>query len=79
MTCRISYNYEPVGSQIGEGVQRTEYFRTEFEALKRARKLLKDGKCGIAVADSSGRVLTGVQLELKLGIELAAQTTTHSR
>jgi hypothetical protein len=78
MTCRISYDYDPVGSPIGGGVQRTEYFRTEFEALKRARKLLKDGKCGIAVADGSGRILTGVQLELKLGIQFATQTTTHS-
>jgi len=51
---------------------RTEYFRTEFEALKRARQLIEDGdRHGIAVHDSSGSVLGGVRLQLKLGMQAA--------
>ena len=44
MTYRLSYEDGLVTRTRGrEGVQRIEYFRTEFEALKRARRLLEDG------------------------------------
>jgi hypothetical protein len=32
-----------VGAQGHDGVTRTEYFRTEYEALQRAHQLLEDG------------------------------------
>ena len=52
-----------------EAVKRSEYYRTEFEAMRRARQLLEDGDHhGIALHDASGSVLTGIRLELKLGM-----------
>jgi hypothetical protein len=46
MTYRISYDdglAATTGAGGHEGVTRTEYFRTEYEALQRARQLLEDG------------------------------------
>ena len=45
-----------------------EEFSTEYEAFGRARELLEDGDHGgVSVRDSSGNVLCGVRLQLKLG------------
>ena len=53
-------------------MQRTEYFRTEFEALRRARQLLENGDHhGIVVHDDAGSILTGILLQLKLGAAIA--------
>ena len=47
---------------------RIETFRTEHEALNRAFRLLnEDTHHAISVCDSSGNVLCGVLLRLKLG------------
>jgi hypothetical protein len=55
-----------------EVVTRTEYFRTEHEALKRARDLLEDGDHhAVSLHDSSGSVLAGIRLQLKLGASIA--------
>jgi len=44
-----------------------EEFSTEYEAFGRARELLEDGDYGgVSVRDSSGNVLCGVRLQLKL-------------
>ena len=69
MTYRICYDDGLVtSSRDREMVQRSEYFRTEFEALRRARQLFEDGDChAIAVHDETGSILTGVLLQLKLG------------
>jgi hypothetical protein len=65
MTYRISYD----DSVARDTVRPTEYYRTKFEALRRARQLLEDdGHYGIAIHDGSGGVLTGIRLELKLGL-----------
>ncbi len=68
MSYRICYDD---GLIIGrQTVRRTEYFRTEFEALKRARELLEEGDHhGIAVYDGAGAGLGGIRLELKLGMQ----------
>ena len=51
-----------------EGLTRIETFLTEHEALKRAIRLLDDGTHhAISVCDSSGNVLCGVRLQLRLG------------
>ena len=43
MTYRISYDDGlATGARGRERVQRTEYFHTEFEALRRARELIED-------------------------------------
>ena len=72
MTYRLSYDDGLVSGARGrEGVQRIEYFRTEFEALKRARQLIEDGDHhAVAVHDSSRSVLAGVRLQLKLGVQV---------
>ena len=71
MTYRISYD-EGLFTVGPAGVTRTEYYRTEFEAMKRARQLLEEGDHhGIAVHDSVSEVLTGIRLELKLGMQVA--------
>ena len=55
-----------------EGVRRTEYFRTESEARNRARQLLEDGDHhAVSLCDSSGSVLAGIRLQLKLGAAIA--------
>jgi hypothetical protein len=65
MTYRISYD----DVLAREAVKRSEYYRTEFEAMRRARQLLEDGDHhGISLHDASGSVLTGIRLELKLGM-----------
>jgi hypothetical protein len=70
MTYRISYDdglAVAIGPQGGEGVKRTEYFHSELAALNRARQLIEDGEHhAVAVHDSSGSVLTGILLQLKL-------------
>jgi hypothetical protein len=71
MTYRISYSAGSAGSIIGECEAETslvEEYRTEPEALHRARELLEAGEHdAISVRDSSGNVLYGVCLQLKLG------------
>jgi hypothetical protein len=53
-------------------VKRTEYFRTEYEALQRARQLLDDGDHhAVTLCDSSGSTLAGILLQLKLGASIA--------
>jgi hypothetical protein len=55
-------------SATKEGLTRVETFVTEHEALNRACRLLDDGEHhAISVCDSSGNVLCGVRLQLKLG------------
>ena len=50
-----------------EGVRRTEYFRTEYEARNRARQLLEEGDHhAVSLCDGSGTVLAGILLHLKL-------------
>jgi hypothetical protein len=50
-----------------EGVRRTEYFRTEYEARNRARQLLEEGDHhAVSLCDGSGTVLAGILLQLKL-------------
>jgi hypothetical protein len=62
MTYRVSYEdalTATSGSQ--EGVMRTEYFRTEFEALNRARQLIESGgHLGVAVHYGADGVLAGI-------------------
>jgi hypothetical protein len=71
MTYSISYDdgLAVVTKERGEeGLTRIETFLTEQEALKRAFRLLDDGTHhAISVCDSSGNVLCGVRLQLKLG------------
>ena len=71
MTYSISYDdgLAVVTKERGdEGLIRIETFLTEEEALKRAFRLLDDGTHhAISVCDSSGNVLCGVRLQLKLG------------
>ena len=65
MTYRVSYD----DGMVPEIVRRTEYYSTEFEALRRARQLLEDGDHhGVALQDGAGDLLTGIRLELKLGM-----------
>jgi hypothetical protein len=52
-----------------EGSTRTETFLTEGEALTRAFRLLDEGRHhAVSLCDSSGNVLCGVRLQLKLGL-----------
>lgn len=70
MTYRISYEdgWAPATRAARGGTECTEYFRTEHEALRRARELIDSGvHHGIAVYDSDGNALSGVRLQLKLG------------
>jgi hypothetical protein len=71
MNYRISYDD---GTPISvkkwrdQDIARTEEFRTEHEALSRARELLDGGDCQtVVLSDSSGGTLSGVRLQLKLG------------
>lgn len=60
MTYRICYDDCLVtGARNREVVRRTEYFRTEFEALRRARRLIEGG-------DHHG---VGGGLPVKIGFE----------
>jgi hypothetical protein len=71
MTYRISYEDGLAGSTSTwdrQGVTRTEFFSTEYEAHSRARQLLEDGDHhAVSLCDSSGTVLTGILLQLRLG------------
>ena len=73
MTYRVSYEDVPTAtSGSREGVTRTEYFHTEFEALNRARQLIEGGDhYGVAVHDGENVVLTGILLHAKLGLQTA--------
>jgi hypothetical protein len=75
MTYRISYDdglAAMAGSPGHEKVKRTEYFRTEYEALQRARQLLDDGDHhAVTLCDSSGSTVAGILLQLKLGASIA--------
>lgn len=75
MTYRISYDDGTIaaaGARGAEGVTRSEYSRTEFAALKRARRLVEAGDHhAVAVHDGCGKVLTGILLQLKLGALIA--------
>ena len=56
------------GWSASTGAITTEYYRTEHEALERARELLESGMHhGLSLADGSGGVLAGALLQLKLG------------
>ena len=51
-----------------QDARRTETFRTESEALTRARELINTGDHrAVVILDSSGNTLAGVRLQLKLG------------
>jgi hypothetical protein len=71
MTYSISYDAawpSATKERREEGLIRIETFRTEHEALNRACRLLDAGAHhAISVCDSSGNVLCGVRLQLKLG------------
>jgi hypothetical protein len=74
MTYRISYDdgfAAMAGSRGHERVKRTVYFRTEYEALQRARQLLNDGDHhAVTLCNSSGSILAGILLQLKLGASI---------
>jgi hypothetical protein len=71
MLYSISYDDGSTGGttgRAGEGLTRTETFRTEGEALTRAFRLLDEGRHhAVSLCDGSGNVLCGVRLQLKLG------------
>jgi hypothetical protein len=74
MTHRISYvdGWIPVTGALPREAERTEYFRTEYQALNRARELMESGlHHGISVYDSAGNALTGIRLQLKLGVSVS--------
>ena len=71
MSYSISYNDElatVTKERREQGLTRIEMFLTEDEALNRAFRLLDEGTHhAISVCESSGNVLCGVRLQLKLG------------
>ena len=70
MTYRISYvdSWAPVTGALQSEAERTEHFRTEYQALDRARELMESGlHHSVVVYDSNGNALTGLRLQLKLG------------
>ena len=71
MLYSISYDDGWTGGAKGrprEGLTRTETFMTEGEALTRAYRLLDEGRHhAVSLSDSSGNVVCGVRLQLKLG------------
>jgi hypothetical protein len=71
MIYRISYSDGSAGASKRTRKAKTglvEEYRTEREALGRARELLEAGEHdGVLVRDDSGNVLCGVRLQLKLG------------
>jgi len=75
MTYRISYDEGLAAAADAaylEVMTRTEYFRTEYEALNRARQLLEDGDHhAVSLCDNSGSVLAGIRLQLRLGTSSA--------
>jgi hypothetical protein len=72
---RISYDDGLAAISDARGhqrVTRTEYFLTEYEAFQRAHHLIEDGDhYAVTLCDSSGSVLTGILLQLKLGTPIA--------
>ena len=71
MLYSISYDDGWTGgtrARAGEGLTRTETFMTEGKALTRAFRLLDEGRHhAVSLCDSSGNVVCGVRLQLKLG------------
>ena len=71
MAYSISYNdgsASVANERRDQNLIRVETFLTEDEALNRAFRLLDEGTHqAISVRDSSGNVLCGVRLQLKLG------------
>jgi hypothetical protein len=71
MSYSISYNdglANVAKERREQGLTRIEMFSTEDAALNRAFRLLDEGAHhAISVCDSSGNVLCGVRLQLKLG------------
>ena len=69
MDYRISYVDGWAARPAYQGrATRTEYFMTEYEALKRARELVDGGvHHGVSMYDSGGGTLAGLRLQLKLG------------
>ena len=69
MTYRISYaDGWALTSQPWDALIKTEYFKTEYEALGRARELVESGVHErVSLSDSAGVMFTGVRLQLKLG------------
>jgi hypothetical protein len=71
MSYRVSYDVSVTTALEDErdaGAVEVEEFSTEYEAFRRARELLEDGDYGaVSVRDSSGNVLCGVLLQLRLG------------
>jgi hypothetical protein len=70
MSYRVSYIDTSPAQETGlEGAERTEIYPTEPAALARARELLDDMFCErIEVSRGSGESLSGVCLQLKLGL-----------
>ncbi|HEU0155643.1 MAG TPA: hypothetical protein VFQ82_06195 [Stellaceae bacterium] len=72
MAYKISYqDAVPVSVQKwrNEDAARTETYRTEGEALWRARELIDAGDHQrVVVSDASGNALGGIRLQLKLGL-----------
>ena len=71
MTYRISYDetqtFQADPAQARD-IARTEYFRTEHEALSRARELIEAADHhAIVFADGAGNVVRGIGLQLRLG------------
>jgi hypothetical protein len=70
MTYRISYDETRTlaDRSQAEELARTEYFRTEHEALNRARELFETADHhAISLADAAGNVIGGIRLQLRLG------------
>jgi hypothetical protein len=71
MIYRVSYDVglktAPEDRREVDAVEVEEY-STEYEAFSRARELLEDGEYDrVSVRDSSGNLMCGVLLQLKLG------------
>lgn len=65
MSYRLIYN-EVVPPRAA--ATRTEYYPTEDRALGRARELIESGEHhGVAMSDHSGKELSGVRLQWRLG------------
>jgi hypothetical protein len=70
MMYRISYidGWAAVTGVSPSGIEVTEYFRSEPEALHRARELVESGvHRGVSVYDGDGNALMGTTLQLKFG------------
>lgn len=72
MTYKISYqDGVPISIRKwrNDDVARTETFRSEAEALQRARELIDDGEHQrVVVSDGAGNAVGGIRLQLKLGL-----------